>query len=34
MPFPGDQGIRFEPDRGAPKEVLAEVQGGGAPWSH
>jgi hypothetical protein len=24
-PYPGDQGIRFEPDWNTPKEVLAEV---------
>lgn len=24
-PFPGDQGIRFEPDWGAPEAVLARV---------
>lgn len=32
QPYPGDRGIRFEPDWAAPAEVLAELPGGpGAP---
>ena len=27
-PYPGDQGIRFEPDWGAPEHVLAALRGG------
>ena len=27
-PYPGDQGIRFEPDWDAPREVLRQLRGG------